>query len=146
MPFISITRLRIRSMRFLPAFGLHTTRSLAQVRKASGFRRGSLLLDRRWTFWTMTAWERDTDMRGYMQGGAHRAAMPYLLDWCDQASVVHWTEIEQELPAWAEADRRMRQDGRPSKLRRASPDHDSLDYATPRLSLTRAITAARPAG
>lgn len=55
MPFVSIMRLRVRSVRFLPGFALHTLRSIRQVRHAPGFRGGSLLADRAWTFWTMTA-------------------------------------------------------------------------------------------
>jgi hypothetical protein len=66
MPFVSITRLRIRSPRFLPLFGLHTFRSIRQVRKAPGCKGGSLLADRSWTFWTMTAWDSQDSMRRYM--------------------------------------------------------------------------------
>ena len=132
MSFISITRLRIRSIRFLPAFALHTMRSRNQVRHAPGFQGGSLLLDRAWTFWTMTAWDGQDSMRRYMTNGAHRMAMPHLLDWCDEASVVHWTQPETILPSWAEADRRMRESGRPSKVHHPSPRHATLTYRPPR--------------
>jgi hypothetical protein len=55
MPFISITRLRVRSIRFLPSFVLSAYRSLRQAKASSGFQGGGLLADRSWTFWTMTA-------------------------------------------------------------------------------------------
>lgn len=139
MPFISITRLRIRSLRFLPAFGLHTTRSLAQVRRSPGFRGGGLLPDRRWAFWTMTAWDGEADMRAYMLSGDHRTAMPRLLGWCDEASVVHWTQDDPALPTWTEADRRMRQEGRASKVRHPSPNHADLTYREPRLAFAGPI-------
>jgi uncharacterized protein DUF3291 len=134
MPFMSITRLRIRSIRFLPAFALHTLHSRNQVRHAPGFQGGSLLVDRALTFWTMTAWDGEDSMRRYMTAGAHRIVMPRLLDWCDEASVVHWTQPETALPSWAEADRRMRESGRPSKVRHPSPQHATLTYRTPRLT------------
>lgn len=134
MSFISITRLRLRSIRFLPAFALHTLRSQKQVRHAPGFLDGSLLADRGWTFWTMTAWSDEASMRSYMTTGAHRVVMPKLLDWCDEASVVHWTQPEAGLPSWAEADRRMRESGRPSKVRHPSPQHTTLSYRAPRLT------------
>lgn len=135
MPFISVTRLRVRSVRFLPAFALHTLRSRAQVRRAPGFQGGSLLADREWTFWTVTAWDGQDSMRRFMATGAHRAAMPRLLDWCDEASVAHWTQPDgAALPSWAEADRRMREGGRPSKVRRPSPRHAALAYRPPRLA------------
>jgi len=132
MTFVSVTRLRIRSVRFLPAFAVHSWRSIAQVRRAQGFRGGSLLADRKWTFWTATAWEDGAAMRRYMAGGAHRRAMPRLIGWCDEASVVHWEQEGAELPDWRQADRRMRDEGRPSKVRHPGPDHAGQTYAPPR--------------
>ncbi len=145
MPFISVTRLRLRSVRFLPAFALHTSRSLRQVRAAPGFRGGSLLADRGWTFWTMTAWDRREDMRGYMMAGPHRVAMPYLMDWCDEAAVTHWDQPDDPLPSWPEADRRLRESGRASKVRRPGPDHAGLTFRKPRLTLAGPINPSAAA-
>ena len=50
MPFASITRLRLRSRRFLPGFAFHTWRSMRQVRRAEGFLSGAVLADRQLTF------------------------------------------------------------------------------------------------
>ena len=132
MTFVSLTRLRIRSIRFVPQFLLHTFRTRRQVQQAPGFQIGSLLADRSWTFWTMTAWDNHESMRSYMISGPHKKAMPYLLDWCDEASVAHWEQAGTTLPSWTEADRRMRESGRPSKVRHPSPNHASLQYRTPR--------------
>lgn len=143
MPFVSVTRLRLRSIRFVPSFFLHAIGSLRQARRAPGFRGGSLLADRAWTFWTLTAWDDQASMRAYMLGGSHRAAMPRLVGWCDEASVAHWEQAEEALPSWSEADRRMREDGRPSKVRSPSPRHADLGYAPPRL--TRASEIRREA-
>ena len=134
MRFISITRLRLRSLRFVPSFGLQTLQTIRQVKRAPGFRGGSLLADRSRTFWTMTAWDSEDGMRAYMLSGAHRVAMPRLLDWCDEASVVHWTQTEESLPSWAEADRRMREGGRASRVRHPSPRQADLSYQPPRVS------------
>jgi hypothetical protein len=132
MVFVSLTRLRIRSIWFVPLFAIQTLRSMKQVRSASGFQTGAVLSDRSWTFWTMTAWDSQESMRAYMISGAHKAAMPHLLEWCDEASVVHWTQEESALPSWLEADRRMRESGRVSKVRKPSPHHADLSYRTPR--------------
>lgn len=134
MYFISLTRLRIRSIRFLPFFAVHTYRSLEQVKKAAGFQSGAVLRDRNWTFWTMTVWESQERMRQFMTAGAHKTAMAHLLDWCDEASVAHWTQEESSMPSWEEADGKMRNSGRASKVRNPSPRHASLTYREPRTS------------
>jgi heme-degrading monooxygenase HmoA len=143
MPFISVTRLRVRSVRFLPLFVLFTFRSLRQVKTAAGFQNGGLLADRDWTFWTMTAWDNQDSMMRYMTAGSHKEAMPRLLAWCDEASVVHWDQSETALPAWTEADQRMRANGHASKVRNPSPQHATLSYRTPRVTKVGPI---RPAG
>ena len=144
MTFISVTRLRIRSARFLPGFALRAFGSMRQVKAAPGFKGGSLLTDRRWTFWTMTAWDTQESMRGYMTDGAHRAAMPRLVGWCDEASGCHWDEPGEALPGWPEAARRMGETGRASKVRFPSPRHAALDYPPPRLSAAVSIHPVSP--
>lgn len=143
MPFISVTRLRIRSVRFLPAFLVDFIRTRRQVRTAPGFLGGSLLADRSRTFWTLTAWNEQESMRRYMTSGSHRTAMPKLLDWCDEASVVHWTQEDEALPAWLEADRRMREQGRASKVRNPSPFHANLSFRPPRTLLAGPVSPAK---
>ena len=132
MPFISLTRLRIRSVRFLPFFALHTLRANRQIKRAPGFLQGALLPDRRWAFWTITAWDSPESMRLYITNGSHKQAMPHLLHWCDEASIAHWTQPDPALPTWPEADRLMRETGRPSKVHHPSPHHADLTYIAPR--------------
>jgi hypothetical protein len=144
MPFIGVTRLKLRSIRFLPPFAIAALRIVRQVGKAPGFLGGSLLTDRAWTFWTMTAWDSQETMRRFMTTGSHGAAMPRLLDWCDEASVVHWAEPGETLPSWPEADKRMRESGRPSKVRNPSLRHATLSYEPPRTARARPIQPARP--
>ena len=134
MVFVSLTRLRIRSIRFLPWFAWDAVRSNRQVQRAAGFRTGALLADRKWTFWTMTAWDSQASMRQYMTTGSHKKAMPKLMRWCDEASVAHWEQEGDVLPTWQEADARMRTTGRPSKVLHPTAEHASLGYAEPRVS------------
>jgi Domain of unknown function (DUF3291) len=128
MIFVSLTRLRIRSLRFLPLFAFHAFRSIQQVKVAPGFQFGALLPDSNWAFWTMTAWDTQENMRRFMTTDSHKAAMPHLLHWCDEASVAHWEQAENSLPSWPEADKRMREEGRVSKVQNPSPQHASLSY------------------
>jgi len=132
MVFVSLTRLRVRSVRFLPLFAWHTLRSLRQVKRAQGFLHGALLPDRQWTFWTMTAWDSQESMRQFMMTGDHKRAMPHLMEWCDEASVAHWEQEDLVLPSWEKADGRMRASGRASKVRKPSAQHAGLSYCEPR--------------
>jgi hypothetical protein len=142
MVFVSLTRLRIRSVRFLPMFAWHAFRSQRQVERAAGFLHGALLPDREWTFWTMTAWDSMESMRKYMTTGGHKEAMPKLMEWCDEASVAHWEQEGSALPSWEEADRRMRAEGRPSKVRKPSAQHAELKYREPRTTMGTVIRKA----
>ena len=133
MPLIAVTRLRLRSMRFLPQFAWFAFFSNTQVRRAPGHLRSQVLNGARHTFWTMSAWENEDAMRAFMTAGTHRRAMPKLREMCDEASVVHWLQDTAELPDWPEAHRRMVAEGRPSKVNHASPAHIAGEIAKPAL-------------
>ena len=112
-------------------FALHAQRSIAQIRNAAGCICLALLKDKNRTFWTMTMWKDERSMRAYMTSGSHRKAMPGLAAWADEASVVHWVQDHAGRPDWTEAARRMRAEGRPSKLRHPGPHHADLSFSAP---------------
>lgn len=131
--FISVTRLRIRRLIDLIPFFLHNERVVKQTLRAPGYLGGSLFVDRKRTFWTLTAWKDKAAMMAYRNADAHKAAMPRLQHWCDEASVAHW-EVEDgaPVPAWPEAHTRMMTEGRKSKVRHPSADHEAGRIAAPR--------------
>jgi hypothetical protein len=69
----------------MPFFMLHANRTIAQIRKADGFRAGAVQRDADQTFWTMTLWRDELAMRAFGASGAHRKAMPHLAEWADEA-------------------------------------------------------------
>jgi uncharacterized protein DUF3291 len=71
--------------------------------------------DSYFAFWTRTLWNDQDAMRVFMLSGAHRRMMPRLLNWCDEASVAHWTQDSLETPSWQEVHGRMQAQGRPLK-------------------------------
>ena len=83
------------------------------------------------TFWTCTLWSDEPAMRAFMMSGAHRKAMPKLINWCDEASVVHWQQEAAEPPPWHEAHRRMQAEGRASKVRYPSEAHRRFEIPAP---------------
>jgi heme-degrading monooxygenase HmoA len=132
MPFVSVTRLRVRSLFYLPQFIVQALKSSRQAQRSPGFLGGRLLREARNAFWTLTVWQDATAMDAYRTQGSHRSVMPKLLDWCDEASVVHWTQETPELPAWNEAYQRMAQEGRPSKVLHPSAAHLAHQIPAPR--------------
>ena len=136
MPLVSITRLRIRRWWFLPQFALASLRSAKQATTADGNLAVALLRDRRSTFWTATSWTSESAMKGFMHATPHGPVMRKLLDWCDEASLVHWTQDSAELPAWNEAHRRLEREGRPSKVSRPSEAHTAHRFPAPTTSAT----------
>jgi len=132
MALVSITRLRIRSLRFIPAFFYYALLSTRQVRRAPGNISADFLNDANWTFWTCTLWKDESAMRAFMMSSSHRSAMPKLIHWCDEAAIVHWTQESESRPDWFEAWRRMSSEGRPSKLNHPSTDHMVFRLAPPK--------------
>ena len=134
MALISVTRLRVRSFSYLPQFLWDTFKSMRQVERSSGFLGGRLLVNAKRVFWTMTAWKDEAAMNAYRTGGAHRNAMPKLLNWCDEAAVVHWTQESSEVPFWHEAQQYMAKEGKPSKVNHPSSAQASNHIPAPELS------------
>ena len=100
MTFVSVTRLRVRSLRYLLPFLWQTLKVARQARHSSHFLGGRILREARNTFWTITVWEGEAAMRDFRQKGAHGVVMPRLLQWCDEAALVHWVQNGPELPDW----------------------------------------------
>lgn len=147
MTFVSVTRLRVRSARYLPLFFWTALRTARQAERTSGFLGGRLLVEAKKVFWTVTAWEDGSAMSVFRTQGAHGGVMPKLLEWCDEASVVHWTQLTDTLPSWQEAHYRMMKEGRPSKVKRPSPAQVAYEIPEPRVGrVERTLRPARPDG
>src|SRR6185503_5442617 len=131
MALVSITRLRVRSWRYLPAFFIQTLRIARQAAKADGSLAVRLLRNSGNSFWTGTTWSSEAAMKAFMLAPPHGPTMRKLLDWCDEASLVHWTQEGDALPSWQEAHRRLQQEGRPSKVRHPSSAHSSHTFPVP---------------
>jgi Domain of unknown function (DUF3291) len=132
MPVVSITRLRVRRWLYLPAFFSSVIRIGRQARASQGNLAVRIFADRRSTYWTATAWESEAAMRAFMLAQPHGSAMRKLLDWCDEAALVHWTQPAAELPTWTEAHRRLLAEGRPSKVNHPTPAHSSHSLPPPK--------------
>jgi len=123
----SVTRLRLRSIFTIPAFLRDVNEINAQLVRAPGFLGGALLLEGRLVFWTRSIWSDIDAMKAFRDSDAHLAAMPKLLNWCDEASVVHWQGEPQT--DWEAIYARMAEQGRVSRVRRPSEAHAARRFA-----------------
>ena len=136
MPVISITRLRVRSWRYLPVFFVQALRIARQAASAEGNLAAALVRDRHKTFWTGTSWSSEAAMKTFMHSGVHGPVMKKLVNWCDEAAVVHWTQNGAELAPWEEAHQRLQRDGRRSKVNHPSPAHTAYEIPAPAIGPT----------
>lgn len=136
MPLVSITRLRVRAWQYLPPFFIQALRSAWQAKLAGGNLSVSILQEARNTFWTRTVWVSEQAMKSYVISGVHKQGMRSLLEWCDEAAVVHWDQEGSQPPSWEEAFRRLREEGRPSKVNHPSQDHRAFQFPVPQVRLT----------
>ena len=98
-----------------------------------------LLRDRGNTFWTSTSWSSESSMKAFMHAKPHGPTMRSLLEWCDEAALVHWTQAGVELPSWEEAHTRIEQEGRPSKVNHPSAAHTAHKFPAPTVDRTREL-------
>jgi len=134
MALVSVTRLRVRLWRYLPAFLVQSFRVVRQAKRAEGNLAASVLRDANLAFWTRTLWRDEAVMRSFMGAGAHQRVMPRLPKWCDEAALVHWEQDGSEPPSWLEAHRRLRQQGRRSRVDYPSEAQRRFDIPAPRTS------------
>jgi len=134
MPVISITRLKVRLWRYLPMFFLQAFRAARQAASSRGNLSTRLLRDRNKTFWTATSWSDEAAMKDFMHAPPHGPVMRKLLEWCDEAALVHWTQSDAEIPSWTEAHERLQREGRRSKVNHPSAAHDAFRIEPPRTS------------
>lgn len=144
MVFVSVTRLRVKSVWYLLPFLWNNFKVTRQVVRSPGFFGGKLLVDRGRTFWTVTVWSSQESMRGFRNSGVHRQVMPKLAGWCNEASTAHWEQSQPETPEWLEIHRRMSQEGRTYPVNECSPEFNLHSIPAPRVP-TRLIQTLKPA-
>lgn len=120
---VSITRLRVRSIFYMPVFLLHALRTGTQAQKADGILGVETRFEKNNVVWTKTVWTDETAMKKYRGSGAHQIAMRILSELCNEASVARWQQLETDLPTWEDAHHRMLTEGKLSKVKHPSPLH-----------------------
>ncbi len=120
---VSITRLRVRWIFYMPLFMLHAMRTFFQAQKAEGILGAETRFEPNNVVWTKTVWKDESAMKKYRGSGAHQIAMRLLSEMCNEAAYARWTQDTPDLPTWEEAHRRVLTEGKLSKVKHPSPLH-----------------------
>lgn len=111
MAVISITRLHVRSWRFLPDLVLHSARITRQTRVAPGNLGMETLRESGMTFWIKSAWRDEASLSAFRNASAWKALMQQLERLCDEAATLQWEQETPRMPFWEDIGRRMQREG-----------------------------------
>jgi uncharacterized protein DUF3291 len=131
MPIISVTRLHLRSVRFLPAFSWYTFATIRQAKQTAGNLGIKLRKTNGLAFWTLTQWQSVEAMKKFMFASPHKEAMLKLPYWCDEGSFADWHQDSSEWPPWDEAAQKLRASGQLTKVLHPSERHKEGEIETP---------------
>ena len=123
MPIVSVTRIRIRSWRFMVPFTIYSMRSVHQARRSPGFLGGWVGATTNHGYWTVTVWRDEAAMKQFRDHDAHKTAMPRMLDWGDEGAMARYEQAGSDAPTAAAARDALASRGRLSKIRYPTADH-----------------------
>ena len=135
MPFVAVTRLRVRSIFFLLSFMRANEASVKELKASKGLLKGKELIDKKLTFWTITLWEDEASMKEFRGSPSHRMAMQHLPKWCNEASYHHWVQEDNEFPSWNTISEKLFTEGKLSKVR--NPSNAQINNQFPSIKWTK---------
>jgi len=135
MPFVSVTRLRVKSLFFLIPFIRANEASVKEIKISKGILKGKELIDKKLTFWTVTIWENEESMKKFRGSIVHRNAMQQLPIWCNEASYHHWIQEDDEFPTWDTVSKILYSEGKLSKVR--NPSKAQIENQFPPIKWTK---------
>src|SRR5579862_9124677 len=130
---VSVTRLHIRGVRFLPPSLIAALRATLQAQRAAGCVSGMTGNESAIGYWTVTGWDSLHAMQAFRNSGVHLRTMRRLLDWCDEAAFARWESPERRLPDAVEAHRQLATLGHLSKVAHPSSRHAAGSAVSDRL-------------
>jgi hypothetical protein len=92
MAIVSVTRLRLHSIRFFPGFFWYTRRSIWQAKRTPGNLGVRVRKTKGLAFWTLAIWRDDQAIRTFVPASPHKEAMQKLPHWCDEAAFADWNK------------------------------------------------------
>jgi hypothetical protein len=111
VPVVSITRARLRSIRFLLPFARCTLRCWWQARNKAGNLGVRLRKTRGLRFWTLTIWKDEDALKAYRDVLLRGKVVPRARHWFDENSAARWEQENMEMPRWEDAASRLKEHG-----------------------------------
>ncbi|UXX77767.1 hypothetical protein N7E81_10335 [Reichenbachiella carrageenanivorans] len=111
--YVSITRLKLKSIWLLPKFAKQSGRVAKQAQDSPGYIK--VKLSNRWFryFYTLTLWRSRADMQQFVIHGDHKVAMQ---EWSKFATEVKALGYETEAaPKWKEVRKRIATEGKTTR-------------------------------
>ena len=134
MPFIVVTRLRLRDSVFFDEFFASAVAVVEQATNSEGNLGADVLAEANNTFWTRTAWKERGLMHAFVGSEPHLNTMSRLDDWCDEATFVDWEQASADLPDWQEGYGHLIANGQVASLTNATDAHHARDFPAPVVS------------
>ena len=131
MPFIVVTRLRLRNPAFFDEFFASAVAVMEQATNAEGNLGADVLAEANNTYWTRSAWQERDLMARFVGSQPHLGTMDRLDEWCDEATFVDWEQASAELPDWRDGYERLVADGHVASLTRGTDAHHTRDFPAP---------------
>ena len=123
MAFMTVNRVRVRTILIIPMFAVAICMIYRQARRAPGCLDLKIYRTRGLAVWTVTAWVDEASMLDFRDTGPHGRARPKKPIWFDEAAIAHWHQETADLPNTTEAATRLRELGRLSNVRFPSSAH-----------------------
>ena len=131
MPIVSITRARLRSIRFLLPFTRCSLQRWWQARNAAGNLGVRLRKTRGLRFWTLTIWENENVLESYRDIILRGKVVPRARHWFDENSAAHWGQESAAMPRWEDAASLLKEHGHLSEV-----DHPSGTQKSGRIDIS----------
>jgi uncharacterized membrane protein len=117
--------LRLRRLRDVPAFMAAALRLRSAFADSPGAIEMSIrAAPLRRTFWTLSQWRSDADLRGFVVHPSHRDLMRRFRPAMRSSNFITWPTADDLPPTWNQAAQRLRTDGQPSEVTRSVSEHE----------------------
>jgi len=100
MPYLSMTRLKLKSPGYLPSFLVHNGQIVKEIRVSDGFLKGKQGVTLDLSMWTTTLWDSYTNLQKFYRSGSHRKVMSQIDVWSSEAVSGHREVHSFDLPSW----------------------------------------------